>query len=195
MKRLLSLLMLAALLPACATITTGTTQNVSIITEPPGATCQLLRSGNMVAVVNPTPGTANVSKSGQDLAVNCTRPGSMPAVQTVSSQFQGMTAGNILLGGFIGLAVDAASGAMAQYPPTITVILPPQQFASIAERDNFFDARVAAVQRDFAERITQARSSCNASDPGCGPRVAAIEAERDAVLAQLATQRSTARVT
>jgi hypothetical protein len=38
---------------------------------------------------------------------------------------EGMTAGNIILGGVIGLGVDAASGAMNKYTPEIQVIMTP----------------------------------------------------------------------
>jgi hypothetical protein len=35
-----------------------------------------------------------------------------------------MSFGNILIGGVIGAAVDAGSGAMHHYPPPIVVVLP-----------------------------------------------------------------------
>ena len=36
-----------------------------------------------------------------------------------------MSAGNVLLGGVIGLGVDAASGAMNKYPDIVTVAMVP----------------------------------------------------------------------
>ena len=36
-----------------------------------------------------------------------------------------MTAGNVLFGGFIGLGVDAASGAMNKYDPGVEVVMTP----------------------------------------------------------------------
>lgn len=195
MNRLLALL-LVALLPACATVTSGTSQNISVISEPPGATCQLQRDGSVVGVVNPTPGTVNVSKSNRDMAVNCSRPGSLPAVQVVRAEFQGMTAGNILLGGVIGLAVDAASGAMAQYPTTVTVILPPEHFASQAERDSFFAARAIETRELYAERIEAENRNCaTVGRDTCASRISSLEAERDATLARLEAQRTGLRGT
>ena len=38
-----------------------------------------------------------------------------------------MAAGNVLLGGVIGLGVDAASGAMNKYPDLVTVAMVPDQ--------------------------------------------------------------------
>lgn len=193
MHRLLVLL-LAALLPACATVTSGTTQNISMITDPPGATCQLQRGGGIIGIINQTPGTANISRSSQAITVNCTRPGSLPAVQTIPAEFQAMTAGNILLGGVIGLAVDAASGAIARYPETVTLSLPPAQFATMDARDAWFAGRIAETRRLYAERIGQATSSCGGgAGSECAMRVSALETERDAAISMLEAQRLQAR--
>ena len=109
---------------ACASITTGTTQAVTVLTEPPGASCLVSRNGETLGFVNPTPGSLTVSKSSSALTVRCERPGSQVGMTTVPSSLQGMTAGNLLLGGVIGLGIDAASGAMNQYPPNIQLALP-----------------------------------------------------------------------
>ena len=122
----LSALSLLLVSTACASITTGTTQAVSVQTEPPGATCVVSRNGETLGIVNPTPGSLTVSKSSQAMMVRCERPGSQVAITTVPSSLQAMTAGNILFGGIIGLGIDAASGAMNQYPPNITLALPAQ---------------------------------------------------------------------
>lgn len=120
MLRLLAVASLA-LTSACASITTGTTQSVSVSTEPPGAMCQVTRNAEMLGIVNPTPGTITVSKSSSAMNVRCERAGYQPALQTVPSSMQAMTAGNLLFGGVIGLGIDAASGAMNQYPPNVTL--------------------------------------------------------------------------
>ena len=125
-SQLCAALLMAATLPACATITSGTNQPLSVLTEPAGASCNVEREGAVVAVVNPTPGTVQIGKSGKDLTIRCTKVGYSQGVTAVPSQFQAMTAGNIILGGVIGIAVDAASGAYARYPETATVNLPPQ---------------------------------------------------------------------
>jgi hypothetical protein len=118
-------LMLLLWLPACATVTTGTTQSIAVLTEPAGAMCQLTRDGTTIAVANPTPNTVTISKSSRELTVRCTRDGHQPAVATVSPEFQGATAGNLLLGGVVGIVIDAASGAASQYPPNINLVLAP----------------------------------------------------------------------
>lgn len=113
------------LLPACSTLTTGTTQSVTVISDPSGAACNVTRDGQLIGVVNPTPGSLTVSKSTKDMMINCIRQGNAPGQNIIRSEFQAATVGNLLLGGVIGLAVDAASGAMGNYPPSIAVLLPP----------------------------------------------------------------------
>ncbi len=192
--RFAALLLLAFGLPACATVTTGTTQTISVLTEPPGAACTMTRDGTIMGVVNPTPGTVSLSKSSRDIAIRCTRAGSLPSVQTITPQFQGMTAGNILIGGFIGLAVDAASGAMSRYPENVIVSLPPETFASEGSREAFFATRIADTRRLFDERLIAARSACGSDTQGCETRIQALNRERDDELALLERQRTTARI-
>jgi hypothetical protein len=96
-----------------------------VTTEPPGASCAVSREGQQLAVVNPTPGSVTVDKSSRALNLRCERPGNLPAVTSVPSTVQAMTAGNLLVGGVIGLGIDAASGAMHQYPSSVALTLPP----------------------------------------------------------------------
>ena len=124
MKRVASLFALL-LAPACSTITTGTTQAVTVTTDPPGAACHLQRNGQTVGIVNPTPGSVTVGKSTRDMQVTCTRAGSLQGSGTLAAEFQPATLGNIILGGVVGIVVDAASGAMGTYPPVVAVVLPP----------------------------------------------------------------------
>jgi len=140
-SRLRAVLALVAisLLSGCATLTTSSSQTVTMTTEPPGAACTFKREGQVIGVVNPTPGSLSVSKSHTAIDVLCSKEGFLDATGSVGSRFQAMTFGNILFGGIIGIAVDAASGATAEYEPTITIRLTPSEFADAAARDRFFD--------------------------------------------------------
>lgn len=123
----------------CATITKGNSQAFTVDTRPPGAVCTLSRDGDTLAVVNPTPGTINISKDKDVIRVSCIKEGYKTNLGDVGSEFQAMTLGNVLFGGLIGVAVDAGSGAMNQYPPTVTLTLIPESFESETQRDVFFD--------------------------------------------------------
>lgn len=192
--RLLALAALAGL-PGCATVTSGISQNVSVVTDPPGAVCQFQRGGEVVAVVNPTPGTAWIYRSGRDMAIECARPGSITTLVQVPARFQALTVGNLIYGGIIGLAVDAASGAMSIYPGMVTITLPPERFASAAERDAFFAARTAEVLRQHAERLVAAEHDCQPpTREVCLATTAALTAQRDADLARVEAQRGLARI-
>ena len=124
MFRILVLLPTAALLGACASIVEGTDQSIAVSSHPSGAACVLEREGSQIGVVNPTPGTVRIEKSTEDIMVRCSKPGHQDSIGVLVSEFEGMTAGNIIFGGVVGLAVDAGSGAMYYYPSSIRIDLP-----------------------------------------------------------------------
>ena len=116
-------LALIALLPACATIVEGTSDNVTLSTNPAGATCTIDRNGERVGAVSTTPGSVRIDKSRHDLLVACTKDGYQPATTTAASRFTGTTFGNVIVGGLVGVVVDAASGANNQYPTEVKLDL------------------------------------------------------------------------
>jgi hypothetical protein len=119
--------LLAALaLPGCASIVTGTNQTMALASEPAGATCKLERGGETIGYVNQTPSTASFSKSSKSIVVSCTEEAkSLRGVSTVEPGIQPWFFGNLLLGGIIGVIVDASSGAVSEYPSSTTVVLSP----------------------------------------------------------------------
>lgn len=176
------------LLSGCATIVKGTTQSVTVNTDPSGANCVLSRDGAQIAVVNPTPGTVIVEKARGTISLACRRSGYQDSVGVLASTFQAMTFGNILFGGIIGVAVDAGSGAMNEYPPMVTITMVPDEFASVAERDAFFDKIRADLVREAEEVKERIKSICTsdcdaqlkAADDGVAAKIAEIEGRRRA---------------
>ena len=178
MRRLLVILTCALGLPACATITTGTSQAISVMTDPPEAACQLQRGGETIGVVNPTPGTVQVSKSIRDIEIQCTRRGYQPALATVSSQFQPMYVGNVLIGGLIGMTVDLASGAGAYYQPSATVALrraEPEPSPSLPDGPAW--PPLAAVSPMAPTSVAASVASGAPSEQSLEDRVAAVRAD------------------
>lgn len=116
-------LALVALLPACATVVEGTSDTVTLSTNPAGATCTVDRNGERVAAVATTPGSVRIGKSRHDLNVTCTKEGYQPATAAASSKFTGATFGNVIAGGVVGVVVDAASGANNRYPSEVRLDL------------------------------------------------------------------------
>ncbi|MCW5620976.1 MAG: hypothetical protein KIS79_07725, partial [Burkholderiales bacterium] len=126
----LTALIAVSLVSGCATVTRGASQTLTVQTAPEGAACTLERSGKVIGAVNPTPGSVKVGKGRKDIAVSCEKTGYLKSNDNLSPTFQAMTAGNILIGGLIGVAVDAASGAMNQYPSALDVTMIPERFTS-----------------------------------------------------------------
>ena len=120
-KQLIVVFSLAAL-SGCATIVEGSDQNIAIDTSPQGAVCEVKRDGVTIGSTV-TPGTVNISKSKDPIGVVCNKKGYRTATSGADSDFEGMTLGNILLGGVVGVAIDAGSGAMNEYPDKVVLTL------------------------------------------------------------------------
>lgn len=185
-------------LTGCATLTTGNSQAITIGTKPQGATCTLTRDGKVVGVVNPTPGTVNVDKSKNDISIICTKDGFQDETTACTSNFQGMTFGNILFGGLIGIAVDAGSGAMHKYPTEFTILLFPIEFKSVAERDIFFDSMKADCLTETAKLMEETSKRCDAisddTKTACLAEMKATETKRDTRLSEIENKRNSAKI-
>lgn len=131
----LRLLLLLAL-PGCATIVHGANQNLTVTTNPPGASCRLERDGQVVGIANPTPATVRITKGKSDIIATCTREGHDSTTHNHISEFGGATFANVIAGGLIGVAVDAASGANYPYPPEFTINLQPTGGAPVTQPEH-----------------------------------------------------------
>jgi uncharacterized protein YceK len=123
-KLLIGLVALLAL-SGCASVMKGSSQSINIATPPTtGAQCTLSsKEGNWSLT---SPGSVTVEKSKEDIQARCTKPGWQDATAIIPSNFQGWTLGNILIGGVIGLGVDAATGAINEYPNAFQVPMTPE---------------------------------------------------------------------
>lgn len=115
-----------AVLTGCASVTGGVTQEVKVTPVCEGAivsaSCDLRNDKGHWKVR--APGSLTIGKSYGDLAVACRRGGSHGSAAFVSKSNNNI-AGNIILGGVIGAAVDSASGAGFNYPEELPVVLRP----------------------------------------------------------------------
>jgi len=109
---------------ACSSIIDGTSQQISVLSNPPGANCVFHRNGEILGAVNPTPGGLLVKKTKHHIEVVCSKDGYEEARYLNKSGIQEATFGNILLGGGIGWAIDSASGADNKYEASVNVTLP-----------------------------------------------------------------------
>jgi hypothetical protein len=104
---LLSSVAFTAMTTGCATVTGGTTQNVSVKTqkaaaEIAGADCVLTNSKGSYEIT--TPGSVKVHRAKDDLSVKCTKTGESIATTTVQSSTRkgAFVAGNLVMFGVVG---------------------------------------------------------------------------------------------
>lgn len=127
--RALIFLLGAGLLAGCSSIVEGTSQQIMVNANPPGAECGLYREGMRIATVQ-SPGIALVQKTKHPIWVVCVKPGYEQATYFNRSGAAGATAGNIILGGGIGWAIDSATGADNKYDSPVNITMVPAQGAT-----------------------------------------------------------------
>ena len=111
------------LFTSCATITRGVHEKLSIISDPPGADVTLSTGEKGV-----TPATFVKNRRGEPFTVTITKPGYVSQTVKVESHGGGTggtaMAGNALVGGVVGIAIDASTGAYdSLYPNPVSVTL------------------------------------------------------------------------
>ncbi len=117
-------LALAALVGACASVTRGMTNQVQINSNPPEATAK-----TSMGHVCTTPCTLQFNRK-DEFSVLISKPGYHTAEIAVTTRVAGAGAagfaGNVLVGGVVGMGVDAVSGAtLEHYPNPVTATLVP----------------------------------------------------------------------
>ena len=193
--RLTMLVGLVLACSGCATMVGGTTQEVFVESVPAGAACKVDRLGATVGLVNPTPGRVNVSRSKETMIVSCTLDGYETSNEVLVSSFTGATVGNILVGGLVGIAVDAASGANNKYPDRVMVVLTPSSFPNDAARDAHFAAIRTRLEQGSEAEIKLINSRCSSTNREiCTIEVKQLTDARDKALADLDRKRLAAKV-
>lgn len=110
-------------LSACSTIVNGSNQMVNFNTgDVVGADCVATGgSSNAVNEAFVTPAEVKIPRSKKILVVQCNKAGYQTGEKRAGGQVEGSTGGNILVGGPIGVGVDALTGAIYKYPDTISI--------------------------------------------------------------------------
>jgi hypothetical protein len=128
-----------ALGAGCAPITSGKSQSLTIQATCGGeavvdASCSLRNSKGQWIVK--TPGSVTIHKAYGDLAVECSKQGLETSVGVFESSSNGGVWGNLVVGGLVGYAIDAGSGAGFDYPQQLTMTFnPPCEAAPEAKAD------------------------------------------------------------
>jgi hypothetical protein len=121
--RLLGVVALAAALGGCASVTRGTTENISITSTPAGAEATITGLDVPTACMTPC---AIVAKRSADITVSLAKEGYEPEIVTLTKEVPATGAagfaGNVLAGGLIGMGVDAATGAAQDHKPNPLIV-------------------------------------------------------------------------
>src|SRR4051812_32400914 len=113
-------LLLALLASArCATVAHGTTQPILVESDPSGAVISLKCDKDSIPNLGSTPTTIQVSRKSKSCAIGIQKDGYVPANVLLHRTVSGAYAGNLVLGGAVGLVADAADGAMYKQEPTM----------------------------------------------------------------------------
>jgi hypothetical protein len=120
-------LVLAAAIAApcvgCASVTRGTTENISIASTPAGATAEITGLDIPTACVTPCVVQA---KRNADITVTINKEGYEPQTIPLTKEVPGTGAagfaGNLLAGGLVGMGVDAVTGAAQDHKPNPVIV-------------------------------------------------------------------------
>lgn len=127
---------------ACASITTGMTQPLTVVTPyVDAAECSLKDTGGGSWYIKETPDTVKVLKGDGPMTIRCEKSGYRNGVTVLNEKFQGATLGNILLGGGIGVIVDASTGAAQEYPKDVKVYMEPHKWPSETARREWMEEK------------------------------------------------------
>lgn len=167
-----SLIAAVSFLSGCATIMSGTTQKVSVSSQPGGATAKV--DNNMSAK---TPAVFTLERK-SDHTIEISKEGYKTTTVLLKKTFNGATTGNILLGGIIGTGIDAASGSMNKLiPERVDIVLEEgsgysekPKFSS--DKDNeFYEKHILNQKTQKTEAAPRVSSPQPAATANFGPKV------------------------
>ena len=110
-KQIVTILLFSFTLINCATIMHGPNQEVGLSSSPTGA---IVKIDNQQ--VGNTPLTYKMERKGSHI-ISFEMEGYQPYQTTITSKLSGWVWGNIVLGGLIGLGIDAITGSLYQLTP------------------------------------------------------------------------------
>jgi hypothetical protein len=154
--RVLGAAAVAAALGGCATVTRGTTNQISISSEPSGAEAR----SSLGHACTATPCTWEISRK-SEFVVSFSKEGYADMQVPVSTRIAGAGAagfaGNILIGGVVGMGVDAATGStLEHYPnPVLASLVPLKKAGSLGRGQHKAAVRSKPAQRTGADEAPQ----------------------------------------
>ena len=128
-RSLFAVALAAVMLSGCATVFEGTSQDISVVTNPSGASCVFTRQGIPIGSISSTPGILNVPKRKYDIVITCSKSGYADASYLNHSGVTAVIAANIaadvLFTAGVSSIVDSADGADNKYDSAVNLTLNP----------------------------------------------------------------------
>jgi hypothetical protein len=117
-------------LSGCVSVFEGTSQDISVVTNPTGAQCAFKRDdGRDMGTIAATPAKLTVRKSKYDLTITCQKAGYQDAAYINHSGTSAAIAANVavdlLLTAGISSIVDSANGADNKYDSVVNITMIP----------------------------------------------------------------------
>tara|TARA_R110000787_G_scaffold133841_2_gene246280 strand:+ start:96 stop:731 length:636 start_codon:yes stop_codon:yes gene_type:complete len=187
------LLVCTGLLSGCAG-GLGTTRHTTLIaTDPQPATCDLRGAGYSTRIA--TPARLEIPKSAAPVTMTCRADGHRPFETTLKPQFNPKILGNFMIGSTLGMLSDMVGGHDTIYPRRLTINLEPLAFASLDDRDRWFDRFRRSTWIRWQMTLDALGETCDGQeDTLCHDRIAVQQDVRDTELAALERRRNAARV-
>ncbi len=204
--RVALLLGVSLAMPGCATVAMNAALRaahpqpawdgqVAIASEPAGAACRVMRGDRVVAEVPATPGTVELTRSHAILEVRCQAEGYIETAEVLRPR-DDPAVFRMAPNGIIGATATVISlaGALTmRYPGEVTVALPPEVFASEAERERWFAGRRDQILAVRATEIALAEDRCRTVTEGsCDPNLMVMRQEQEDDLRRLEALRDRA---
>jgi len=173
----------------CVSVFEGTSQDISINTNPTGASCVLERPQLPIGSVVTSPGTVTVRKSKYDITIKCNKPGYQEASYINHSGTSATIAANVavdlILTAGISSIVDSSTGADNKYDSVVNIMLVPQTDSASATlvpavaTDGTAAPNNAAPQGTIEDRLKRLKALLDAGTI----TQAEYDQKRDAILA------------
>ncbi|MEM8616954.1 MAG: hypothetical protein AAGF20_08475 [Pseudomonadota bacterium] len=106
---------MALALSGCATLVDGTSQQIQLTSNAPGATCGITQNGAQIVAPAPVPATHSLSRRAGNLIVTCQAPGFQPNTQALVTGRNPKTVALMMPAILLDAGADAALGGLAEY--------------------------------------------------------------------------------
>ncbi len=162
-------LFLSFAVSGCATIVSGTTQKISVTSQPSEAIAKVDNNTS-----SKTPASFTLDRK-NDHTIEIAKDGYKTATVLIKRSLNGMAFGNVLIGGIIGGGVDMVSGANNKLiPERVDVVLEEgtgysdvPKFASAKDAE-FYEKNVLKPSQKAPEKTTPAPMAANTVQPQTG---------------------------